>query len=98
MQEFKKIGIIFPFLFLSGCISLPNTLKSLPKCDEYSRRPLNKSMWNWEGKTPSPTPVIISNRADIKPPAQDGGFKALLAQKLTAEGMEAFYKNCGQKA
>lgn len=30
---------------LSGCASLTY---SLPKCDGYSRRPLNRSMWQWE--------------------------------------------------
>lgn len=31
---------------LSGCASLTYPL---PKCDGYSRRPLNRSMWEWEG-------------------------------------------------
>lgn len=30
---------------LSGCASLTYPL---PKCDGYSRRPLNRSMWQWE--------------------------------------------------
>lgn len=30
---------------LSGCASLTHPL---PKCDGYSRRPLNRSMWQWE--------------------------------------------------
>ncbi|MFQ6163834.1 hypothetical protein [Sinorhizobium meliloti] len=30
---------------LSGCTSLTYPL---PKCDGYSRRPLNRSMWQWE--------------------------------------------------
>ena len=32
---------------LSGCASLTYPL---PKCDGYSRRPLNRSMWEWEGE------------------------------------------------
>jgi type IV secretion system protein VirB7 len=31
---------------LGGCASLTYPL---PKCDGYSRRPLNRSMWEWEG-------------------------------------------------
>jgi type IV secretion system protein VirB7 len=31
---------------LCGCASLTYPL---PKCDGYSRRPLNRSMWEWEG-------------------------------------------------
>ncbi|GAA3102262.1 hypothetical protein GCM10010520_54250 [Rhizobium viscosum] len=30
---------------LTGCGSISH---SLPKCDGYSRRPLNRSMWQWE--------------------------------------------------
>ncbi|PDT50342.1 hypothetical protein [Sinorhizobium fredii] len=30
---------------LSGCASMTHPL---PKCDGYSRRPLNRSMWQWE--------------------------------------------------
>lgn len=30
---------------LSGCASLSYPL---PKCDGYSRRPLNRAMWQWE--------------------------------------------------
>ncbi|EJJ26224.1 hypothetical protein [Rhizobium sp. CF142] len=35
---------------LAGCASISHPL---PKCDGYSRRPLNRSMWQWEsdGKT-----------------------------------------------
>ncbi|MCJ8152029.1 hypothetical protein [Shinella sp.] len=29
-----------------SCASLTDPL---PKCDGYSRRPLNRSMWEWEG-------------------------------------------------
>jgi type IV secretion system protein VirB7 len=39
----------FPLLamaaVLGGCASLTYPL---PKCDGYSRRPLNRSMWEWE--------------------------------------------------
>jgi type IV secretion system protein VirB7 len=31
---------------LAGCASMTDPL---PKCDGYSRRPLNRSMWEWEG-------------------------------------------------
>lgn len=33
-------------LIVSGCASLSYPL---PKCNGYSRRPLNSSMWQWEG-------------------------------------------------
>ena len=31
---------------IGGCASLTYPL---PKCDGYSRRPLNRAMWEWEG-------------------------------------------------
>ncbi|WP_375678759.1 MULTISPECIES: type IV secretion protein VblB7 [unclassified Bartonella] len=95
MRGLKKIGIILPFLFLSGCMSSPNTLKSLPKCDGYSKRPLNRSMWNWEGKKPTPRPIIISGNTQSS--VKESKLETLLAQKLTDEEMKS-YKNCGQKA
>ncbi|WP_273724595.1 type IV secretion protein VblB7 [Bartonella sp. AU18XJBT] len=95
MRGFKKIGIILPFLFLSGCMSSPNTLKSLPKCDGYSKRPLNRSMWNWEGKKPTPRSIIISGNTQSS--VKESKLETILAQKLTDEEMKS-YKNCGQKA
>ncbi|WP_375612434.1 MULTISPECIES: type IV secretion protein VblB7 [unclassified Bartonella] len=95
MRGVKKIWIILPFLFLSGCMSSSNTLKSLPKCDGYSKRPLNRSMWNWEGKKPTPRPIIISGNTQSS--VKESKLETLLAQKLTDEEMKS-YKNCGQKA
>ncbi|AGF75719.1 hypothetical protein [Bartonella vinsonii] len=95
MRGVKRIWIILPFLFLSGCMSSPNTLKSLPKCDGYSKRPLNRSMWNWEGKKPTPRSIIISGNTQSS--LKESKLETLLAQKLTDEEMKS-YKNCGQKA
>ncbi len=76
-------------------MSSSNTLKSLPKCDGYSKRPLNRSMWNWEGKKPTPRPIIISGNTQSS--VKESKLETLLAQKLTDEEMKS-YKNCGQKA
>jgi type IV secretion system protein VirB7 len=51
---------------LGGCASMTYPL---PKCDGYSRRPLNRSMWQWEDnndlspKHSDARPVISSPRA-----------------------------------
>ncbi|MFF0952917.1 hypothetical protein ACFYE9_36430 [Rhizobium leguminosarum] len=37
-------------LELTGCASRSHPL---PKCDGYSRRPLNRAMWQWEDNTPA---------------------------------------------
>jgi type IV secretion system protein VirB7 len=44
---------------LSGCASITYPL---PKCDGYSRRPLNRSMWQWEEKK-----NISQKHADMRP-------------------------------
>lgn len=44
---------------LSACGSLRST--AAPTCDGSSRRPLNRSLWDWEGQTrPSVTPSTAS--------------------------------------
>ncbi|MEZ2127893.1 MULTISPECIES: hypothetical protein [unclassified Sinorhizobium] len=36
-------------LFISGCLGGCTSISHpLPKCDGYSRRQLNRSMWQWE--------------------------------------------------
>ncbi|MBY3536015.1 hypothetical protein HFN68_24325 [Rhizobium laguerreae] len=37
-------------LELTGCASRSHPL---PKCDGYSRRPLNRAMWQWEDNKPA---------------------------------------------
>ncbi|MGO7078570.1 hypothetical protein ACCT03_32910 [Rhizobium johnstonii] len=47
------IRIIFSLLLameLTGCASMSHPS---PKCDGYSRRPLNRSMWQWEDNKPT---------------------------------------------
>jgi type IV secretion system protein VirB7 len=47
----RVLTIIGPLIAVSGCASLNYPL---PKCDGYAKRPLNRSMWEWEGgKQPS---------------------------------------------
>ncbi len=56
----------FPLLCMaaifSGCASMSHPL---PKCDGYSRRPLNRAMWQWEGdlkQKHSDAPPVASPR------------------------------------
>lgn len=43
-------------LGLSGC---QGARYPLPSCDGYSRRPLNRSMWDWDKyNKPSPGPAV----------------------------------------
>ncbi|WP_349436788.1 hypothetical protein [Pararhizobium sp. A13] len=40
---------IISLLLIAGALSACSSITHpLPKCDGYSRRPLNRSMWQWE--------------------------------------------------
>lgn len=41
----RVILLLFLAADLAGCASISHPL---PKCDGYSRRPLNRSMWQWD--------------------------------------------------
>ncbi|TAW14780.1 hypothetical protein [Rhizobium ruizarguesonis] len=46
----RIIFSLFLAMELTGCASMSHPL---PKCDGYSRRPLNHSMWQWEDNKPT---------------------------------------------
>ncbi|MGO7220518.1 hypothetical protein ACC678_12765 [Rhizobium ruizarguesonis] len=46
----RIIFSLFLAMELTGCASMSHPL---PKCDGYSRRPLNRSMWQWEDNKPT---------------------------------------------
>jgi len=63
VRDFTLIGVL---AILSGCTTLSYPL---PKCDGYAKRPLNRSMWDWDaGKAqgskqsslPDSTPIAVS--------------------------------------
>ncbi|MDB5550134.1 MAG: virB7 [Rhizobium sp.] len=53
----KTVSLLFMAATLSGCASLTYPL---PKCDGYTRRPLNRAMWQWEDNS-----NLKQKRADI---------------------------------
>lgn len=55
------IRILLSFLLTAGLAGCGSISHPLPKCDGYSRRPLNRSMWQWESdrKTEQPTTETI---------------------------------------
>ncbi|OOG75090.1 hypothetical protein BLJAPNOD_06887 [Ensifer sp. M14] len=45
VDTLRTISVLLTLALASGC----NTLSSaLPKCDGYAKRPLNRSMWQWQ--------------------------------------------------
>jgi type IV secretion system protein VirB7 len=57
----KTVSLLLMAATLSGCASLTYPL---PKCDGYTRRPLNRAMWQWEDNS-----NLKQKRADIAVPA-----------------------------
>ncbi|MCK3780833.1 hypothetical protein MZK49_29625 [Ensifer sesbaniae] len=76
---------------LSGCASLTYPL---PKCDGYSRRPLNRAMWQWEDNN-----NLKQKQSDARPAAsqsvatafvEEGGEPAAFAHL----DIDASYRPC----
>jgi len=73
----RPILLLCMATILSGCASMTY---SLPKCDGYSRRPLNRAIWHWDDnsdfkqKHSDTSPVILPRVASYvgarrEPPA-----------------------------
>jgi len=53
----RVLLLLFLTASLVGCGSITHPL---PKCDGYSRRPLNRSMWQWEGDSNQSTTGAVT--------------------------------------
>lgn len=53
-------------LALAGCASITGP-RPAPACDGYSRRPLNRSMWEWESVNPVAPAVATPALASPEP-------------------------------
>ncbi|ANL37242.1 MULTISPECIES: hypothetical protein [Rhizobium] len=42
------LRIVLSFLLTAGLVGCGSISHPLPKCDGYSRRPLNRAMWQWQ--------------------------------------------------
>ncbi len=73
---------------LGGCASLSYPL---PKCDGYSRRPLNRSMWEWEGDT-----KLKQQQSEAKPPTPMTPFaeEAREPEAFARFDVERSYRRC----
>ncbi|TPN81022.1 hypothetical protein FJ987_18495 [Mesorhizobium sp. CU2] len=63
----------------SGCASLSYPL---PKCDGYSRRPLNRSMWEWQDNK-----TLTEKHSDAEPAISEPVAAAYLEE---GRGLPAF--------
>ncbi|MBY3125559.1 hypothetical protein [Rhizobium laguerreae] len=64
-------------LELTGCASWSHPL---PKCDGYSRRPLNRAMWQWEDNKPAK-----QSRSDAVPATATGQVSSHSGEPLSEE-------------
>ncbi len=73
----KTTVLIAILVALGGCASLTYPV---PKCDGYSRRPLNRAMWEWEGdSTLKRHPVDRRSSISATPYAEEGREPAAFA-------------------
>ncbi|WP_088676200.1 hypothetical protein [Rhizobium sp. R339] len=58
------LRIVLSLLLTVGLVGCGSISHPLPKCDGYSRRPLNRSMWQWQdrdsGATKKPTTGAVA--------------------------------------
>ncbi|MCA0342234.1 MAG: hypothetical protein LCH99_21210 [Proteobacteria bacterium] len=74
----KTIVSLVMLIALGGCASLTYPL---PKCDGYSRRPLNRAMWEWEGDSTLKRPHSDRRSSSSATPyAEEGRGPAAFAQ------------------
>ncbi|TAU75057.1 hypothetical protein ELI15_02405 [Rhizobium ruizarguesonis] len=77
----RIIFSLFLVMELTGCASMSHPL---PKCDGYSRRPLNRSMWQWEDNKPT-----RQNGSDAAQPMATG-YASSYGEEPLAEEPAAF--------
>lgn len=83
-------------LSLAGCSSISHPL---PKCDGYSRRPLNRSMWQWENiekSNPKTSEVVPANPTDVAAAYAEGPRSAMPAAFMQFD-VESSYRPCRGK-
>ncbi|MBM3578147.1 MAG: hypothetical protein FJX40_10905 [Alphaproteobacteria bacterium] len=66
-MTFLALALVTP---LGGCASL--TGSQAPSCDGAARRPLNRSLWNWESASPIAAAPIEAPAPPPVPPAREG--------------------------
>ncbi len=80
------LRLVFPLVALtliSGCASISYPL---PKCDGYSKRPLNRSMWQWEDTKP----------ASVKPLGYVAEPEPSSERPFAPLDEQASYRKCGE--
>lgn len=84
---------------LTGCASL--TGASAPSCDGSTRRPLNRSLWDWENAAPIEAPAPAAPPAIGEPIMRKGEIDRAHANERTAAlpifDIAASTRRCGDR-
>ena len=83
---------------LGGCA---NWIKGPPSCDGLTRRPLNRSLWDWDSGAPSATPapeVSPSTPIIRKGEGSPSAPSTHLAASSHLAEIAASYRACGEGA
>jgi type IV secretion system protein VirB7 len=97
----RRLFIICVIAFqLGGCAIWS---KAPPSCDGLARRPLNRSLWDWESGTPLATPEPPIPPSAPAPVIRKGETSpAAPSTQLAASGHQAdiaaSYRSCGKEA
>ncbi|NKL20230.1 hypothetical protein [Rhizobium leguminosarum] len=80
---------------LPGCASISHPL---PKCDGYSRRPLNRSMWQWEDNNAAKQPASETVPAKAASHVSSYGEEPVRAEPAAFAHFDAAnsYRPCGE--
>lgn len=87
---------------LTGCASL--TGETAPSCDGSARRPLNRSLWDWESAKPIAAAPIEAPASAPVPPSSGGeplirksesGRSQSVARAIPVFDMAASTRRCG---
>lgn len=87
----RSILLLCTAAALSGCAAMTYPL---PKCDGYSRRPLNRSMWQWEENS-----NLSQKRAEMRPATSSSVAAAYTEEKKEPPAfahldIDASYRRC----
>jgi len=89
-MRFLALLLVLSPLILAGCASVNQMKYPLPKCNGYNKRALNKSMWDWQEKTP----VIVNNFASDEINPANEIFAAVTATDAQAASEAKSFENC----
>lgn len=75
MHQFMMASLVVVATGLGGCTSVMGPTPA-PSCDGGARRPLNRSMWDWEGTRPGAPVANLTtpplSQGPVSPPAAQG--------------------------